>query len=107
MVNELDMELKKIPRPWQQKRQFPGYGNKYNNDTRYQTKAWRTDRNNFMALHPICSGPDSICQKEGRLTPSKVCDHIIPVSKGGDFWNWDNRQALCTHCNAVKTAKDR
>ena len=101
------MILKRIRRPWQPKRQFASYGNKYNADPRYQTKAWRTDRNNYIALHPICAGPDSICQKEGKVTPAKVCDHVLPVKQGGDFWDWSNRQGLCNHCNAIKTAKDK
>jgi 5-methylcytosine-specific restriction endonuclease McrA len=101
------MEIKKIRRPWQQASQFKNYGNKNTKDSRYQTTRWRKDRNAFMLQNPLCSGPDSLCQKEERITPAKVCDHIIPVKKGGDFWDWSNRQGLCVTCNAKKTAKDK
>lgn len=101
------MEIKRIHRPWQPKPQHKSYGHKYTKDERYHTARWRKDRKLFLIDNPICKGPDSICQKQGRVTPATVCDHIVPVKKGGDFWDWTNRQGLCKHCNAVKTAKDK
>ena len=39
-----------------------------------------------------------------------VCDHIVPLFKGGKDWYMDpemvNFQTLCEECNKVKTAED-
>jgi hypothetical protein len=51
------------------------------------------------------------CGKDiGNIYNWWVCDHIIPLSKGGKDWLEDtemtNFQTLCIDCNAVKTAND-
>ena len=68
----------------------------------YNSKAWRIDRAAFMGFNPICAE----CERKGQVTPASVCDHIIPISQGGDPWDWDNRQALCDTCHAVKSGKE-
>lgn len=88
-------------------KQSENYGNRHHKDPRYHSKEWRKDRKAFLLENPICKGPDSICEKKGLVSEAKVMDHIIPVRKGGDFWDWANRQGLCKSCNAIKTAKDR
>ena len=42
------------------------------------------------------------CGKAGRLE----CDHILPVHKGGEFWEPSNLQALCRPCHFAKTARE-
>jgi len=42
------------------------------------------------------------CGKAGRLE----CDHVIPVHKGGDFWDMGNLQALCRGCHIRKSASE-
>lgn len=51
-----------------------------------------------------------ICQICHKPTRSYVCDHIIPLFKGGRDW-WEdptmsNFQTLCEACNKVKTKRD-
>lgn len=51
-----------------------------------------------------------ICQKCGKPAESYVCDHIIPLFKGGRDW-WEdpemsNFQTLCVVCNKKKTKID-
>ena len=42
------------------------------------------------------------CGKAGRLE----CDHVIPVHKGGAFWEPSNLQALCRPCHFAKSARE-
>lgn len=71
-------------------------------DPFYQTKEWKQDRLLHLMNNPLCI----ICQTEGRTREATVSDHIIPINQGGDKWNWNNRQPLCKHHNAIKTALD-
>ena len=42
------------------------------------------------------------CGKAGFLE----CDHIQPVSEGGEFWDLPNLQPLCHNCHRAKTMGD-
>jgi 5-methylcytosine-specific restriction enzyme A len=69
----------------------------------YHTQAWRKDAAMHINLNPLCV----ICQAKGRTVPSKVSDHIKEISQGGDVWDWENRQALCSRCHNHKTQLNR
>ena len=46
--------------------------------------------------HPLCVD----CLEEGRTTPSKIADHIVPWQQGGAKYDLENGQGLCqTHHN--------
>ena len=79
----------KIKRPSAAKRYGnEGYGRK-----------WRKYRAIYLNTHPLCEE----CLKLGRTKEATVVDHIIPVSRGGSFWDSDNHQALCKQCHDMKT----
>jgi|SRR5690606_5488580 len=62
---------------------------------------WRKARKRYLTEHPLCVE----CEKNGRLTPATVVDHIIPHK--GDmqlFWDESNWQPLCKPCHDRKTA---
>jgi len=63
------------------------------------TARWRKVRRNQLRAHPTC-------QVEGcRLLASEV-DHRIPLSEGGDRYDYANLASLC-HCHHVeKTTAD-
>ena len=45
-----------------------------------------------LAMHPLCV----MCDKEGKIEPATVCDHVVPHR--GDaalFWSERNLQSLC------------
>ena len=66
-------------------------------------KRWEKTRRQFLARNPLCVE----CEKEGRLTPAKVVDHVIP-HKGDKnlFWDSENNwQSLCEYHHNVKTAR--
>jgi 5-methylcytosine-specific restriction protein A len=59
-------------------------------------------RSRFLRNNPLCSGPDSQCQREGRTTEATVRDHRIPLAEGGTE-SPDNEQALCRDCHDIKS----
>lgn len=65
----------------------------------YDSK-WRSLRDAFLALHPMCES----CLKEGESTPATDVDHII-AHRGDDSLRlaWDNLQALCHQHHSMKT----
>lgn len=64
---------------------------------------WRKARELFLARRLWCTE----CEREGRLTPATVVDHIVP-HKGDKalFWDMNNWQALCGQCHNRKTVRD-
>lgn len=46
----------------------------------YNSKYWKTLRNQFIREHPICHD----CMLEGKSTPAEECHHIIPFFTGKD-----------------------
>ena len=64
---------------------------------------WQKAREGYLRSHPLCRE----CEKQGKLTPATVVDHIIP-HKGdqGLFWDKDNWGALCKPCHDAKTARE-
>jgi 5-methylcytosine-specific restriction endonuclease McrA len=66
----------------------------------YNSKKWRGLSLRFKKFHPVCKTLN--CTQASYFT-----DHIIPISEGGEKWDWDNFQALCKSCNAIKTAKQK
>ena len=61
---------------------------------------WRKARERFLRAHPLCV----VCQREGRLTPATVVDHIVP-HRGNQqlFWDEANWQPLCKSHHDQKT----
>jgi 5-methylcytosine-specific restriction protein A len=69
----------------------------------YSYADWKKARIQHLIKNPLCVQ----CEKEGRLTPANVVDHIIPHR--GDkklFWDKDNWQSLCKSCHDKKTANE-
>jgi len=61
---------------------------------------WQRARKHFLTKHPLCSK----CERNGKLTPATVVDHIKPHR--GDavlFWDEGNWQPLCKKCHDRKT----
>ena len=63
---------------------------------------WQKFRKEYLKKNSFCV----MCLNKGKLTQSKVIDHIIP-HKGdkGLFWDENNMQALCIRCHNKKTGK--
>lgn len=63
------------------------------------TNAWVKLRLRHLARQPLCVH----CEAQGRTTPAKDVDHIIPISEGADPLDMDNLQSLCRACHNRKT----
>jgi 5-methylcytosine-specific restriction enzyme A len=63
------------------------------------TSRWRTLRAAKLRASPICETPGC------RLLATEV-DHIIPVSIGGDRWDWSNLSSTCHDHHAAKNVVD-
>lgn len=69
----------------------------------YLTPQWRRFRDSYIRRHPLCEQ----CEREQRVTPSRMVDHIVPLEDGGAKTSDENAQALCWPCHGVKTASDK
>jgi 5-methylcytosine-specific restriction protein A len=66
------------------------------------TWAWEKLRAAWLREHPLCVE----CQKEGRVEPATVVDHVIPHR--GDmarFWDETNLAGLCARHHNLKTGR--
>lgn len=74
------------------------------------TTEWAAYSRAYRRAHPKCGEQSdgtldpthSRCLQAGRIAASECVDHIVPVSRGGDFWDPANHQALCLACNSAK-----
>ena len=46
------------------------------------------------------------CERNGRVTPGTIADHIVPLAKGGTGERL-NYQLLCRACSDAKTLADK
>ena len=61
---------------------------------------WRVARKHYLRRYPLCLE----CQREGKLAPATVVDHIIPHRGDVDlFWDESNWQPLCARHHNEKT----
>jgi hypothetical protein len=112
----MPLKAKSPQRPWmskpQQYNKMPGQG-RYVVTGFYKTKEHLQARQLCFKLNPLCVD----CLKEGISRLGNVSDHIKQINpanpydlqdgKYGDPISQENRQTLCEHHHAVKSAKER
>ncbi len=69
-------------------------------DPFYLSVMWRRFRAWYLGKHPLCEQ----CEREGRLIPADMVDHVIEIKDGGALTSEENAESLCWKCHAVKTA---
>jgi 5-methylcytosine-specific restriction protein A len=69
----------------------------------YDLQEWKRVRREYLTDHPLCHH----CQARGILKPAEHVDHIVPITKGGEWFDEDNLQGLCHPCHSVKTLGDK
>lgn len=94
--------VKSVRRPWVPEKK-PFGGRAVDNTKFYQSTPWRKLREKVLKERPLCEQ----CRREGRITPAKVVDHIIPIVKGGAPLDESNLQPLCHKCHNKKSATDK
>jgi len=69
----------------------------------YKTKEWKKLRAWYVKANPLCV----FCKAEGRATPVKIVDHIMPIKQGGAPLSVENLQSTCVAHHNKKTAEDK
>ena len=64
---------------------------------RHKSYRWQQFRASLLRREPLCR----YCAR-----PAQEIDHIMPVSRGGAFWDRKNLQPLCRACHEKKTAAE-
>lgn len=64
---------------------------------------WARFSKQYRKLNPLCVN----CLAHGVTRASAQVDHIVPLSKGGKKYDYENLQALCRTCHSQKTARER
>lgn len=67
-------------------------------DSRYHTARWRRLREQVLRDEPLCR----YCARKGIHVPATTVDHIVPVARGGGFWDRNNLCGACLSCNSSK-----
>jgi 5-methylcytosine-specific restriction enzyme A len=62
---------------------------------------WRKLRQQVLRDEPLCRA----CRADGRVTPAREVDHVVPRSQGGRTER-GNLQALCLEHHRAKTARE-
>lgn len=70
-------------------------------DPFYLSVAWRRFRAWYLGRHPLCEA----CEREGRLTPAVMVDHVKELKDGGARLAEENAKSLCWKCHGIKTAE--
>lgn len=65
-------------------------------DDFYKQSKWRKLSVYYRKIHPLCVE----CKREGRVTPSRMVDHIEPYKTAPELaYEWRNLRALCWPCH--------
>lgn len=63
----------------------------------YKTYYWKMLSQRYLKYNPLCV----MCKEEGRTTPAKHTDHIVPIAEDPDrARDWSNFRALCISCHS-------
>lgn len=57
--------------------------------------SWRCARAAYIAAHPLCED----CLAKGRIVPTYMVHHVIPIADGGEILDFRNFKALCRLCH--------
>lgn len=81
-----------------------------NATTRGYDRKWAAFSKRWLAKHRWCGmridglrhAEHSLCVQRNVMRRATVTDHIVPLRDGGEKYNPDNLQSLCTACNTAK-----
>lgn len=97
--------IKKARLPWVQERK--AFGRRKDNSKFYNDRKWRKVSKAYRLAHPLC---EMDCDKEGRVSEAKVCDHrdgLDNIIKAGrDPYDWNELQSGCHACHNKKSGRE-
>lgn len=68
----------------------------------YKSQRWVKLRAEVIRQQPLCQH----CLAYNIITPGKIVDHIVEIEDGGEVWDINNLQHLCSTCHNQKTARE-
>ena len=71
---------------------------KGSNQEFYQKAMWKRYSKRYKVGNPLCE----ISKAMGKVVPSNVTDHIIPMSQGGAAWDERNHMSLSNKVHNIK-----
>jgi 5-methylcytosine-specific restriction protein A len=66
-------------------------------DPIYSSTRWRQLRRKKLQADPFCA------KCAPRIVAANTVDHIVPIRRGGERWDWANLESLCKPCHSRKT----
>lgn len=77
-------------------------GLQVNQVKRVKGSKWKRIRLEHLAEEPLCR----TCVANKRITLACEVDHIKPLWEGGQEYDRDNLQSICTTCHILKTSEE-
>ena len=98
----MPLKPKKIKRPWKNNERVAFGRRAKNNYEFYNSQRWRRVASLHKEKNPYCKK----CLDEGRKTSVEFTDHIVRIEDGGEPYDENNLQSLCTHHHNQKSGKE-
>lgn len=81
----------------------------------HSSNKWRQTSLLYREANPICEaclraskeGDQSREKRAGMINLATSVDHIVPLFAGGEPYDWDNLQSLCSFHHALKSQQER
>jgi 5-methylcytosine-specific restriction protein A len=61
----------------------------------YWSSSWQAVRRQYREEHPLCEA----CLRDGVVKPADLVHHKVEISEGGDPFDVENLESLCTSCH--------
>lgn len=96
------MKLKTLPNRLKTLPNRLSNGVQVGQNVRVAGSKWKRIRLEHLASEPLCRK----CRKYDRVTLAEEVDHIKPLWEGGEEYDRDNLQSLCSPCHIEKTSEE-
>jgi len=81
----------------------------------HSSSRWRKTSRLYREAHPICEACIKASERAGKGLDKRAgminlatgVDHIVPLFAGGDPYDWNNLQSLCSFHHSLKSQAER
>jgi len=81
----------------------------------HSSSRWRKTSRLYREAHPICEACIKASERAGKgldkragmINLATSVDHIVPLFAGGDPYDWNNLQSLCSFHHSLKSQAER